>query len=216
MFKLTHYKNALLKDRALTSTILACFDACVCTFSYWVFCPSYLWDSHIPHHATINLLNYMNILQNLKKVKGVTIQYVEYLVRNMVGFLYYVKYKESNKADFLLASKRLIAKSLNLDNSTVKLRGATFFLTNLKYSQSVEICDTFLTCPPRYEMKSYVKYSEGITNTLFDQVFKDKRTEEIENAMKAILRMFYSSVKLKSLPENYDITQKNPMMFTWT
>jgi hypothetical protein len=29
--------------------------------------------------------------------------------------------------------------------------------------------------------------------------------------MKAILRMFYSSVKLKSLPENYDITQTNPV-----
>ena len=65
-------------------------------------------------------------------------------------------------------------------------------------------------------MKSYVEYTVGITKTLFDQVFKDKRTEEIENAMKAILRMFYSSVKLKSLPENYDITQTNPMMFTWT
>jgi hypothetical protein len=121
MFKLTHYKNALLKDRALISTILVCFDACVCTFSYWVFCPSYLWDSHIPHHATINLLNYMNILQNLKKVKGVTIQYVEYLVRNMVGFLYYVKYKESNKTYLLLASKRFIQQSLNLDNYCVKL-----------------------------------------------------------------------------------------------
>jgi hypothetical protein len=97
---------------------------------------------------------------------------------------------------------------LNLDNSTVKLRGATFFLTNLEYSQSIEICDTFLTFPPRYEMKSYVEYTAGITKTLFDQVFKVKRTEEIENATKAILRMFYCSVKLKSLPENYDITQK--------
>jgi hypothetical protein len=86
-----------------------------------LFCPSYLWDSHIPHNATINLLNYMNILQNLKKVKGVTIQYVEYLVRNMVGFLYYVKYKESNKTYLLFASKRFIQQSLNLDNYCVKL-----------------------------------------------------------------------------------------------
>jgi hypothetical protein len=63
----------------------------------------------------------MNNLQNLKKVKGVTIQYVEYLVRNMVGFLYYVKYKESNKTYLLLASKRFILQSLNLDNYCVKL-----------------------------------------------------------------------------------------------
>jgi hypothetical protein len=42
IFKLTQYNNALLKHRALISTIMACFDACVCTFSYCVFCPSYL------------------------------------------------------------------------------------------------------------------------------------------------------------------------------
>jgi hypothetical protein len=34
-------------------------------------------------------------------------------------------------------------------------------------------------------------------------------TEEIENIMKEILPMFYSSVKLKSLPGNYDIAQQN-------
>jgi hypothetical protein len=33
--------------------------------------------------------------------------------------------------------------------------------------------------------------------------------EEIENIMKAILPSFYSSLKLKSLPENYDTTQQN-------
>jgi len=55
----------------------------------------------------------------------------------MIGFLYYVKFKETKKADFLLASKRLIGKSLNLDNSCVKLRAATFFLTNLEYRQSI-------------------------------------------------------------------------------
>jgi hypothetical protein len=65
------------------------------------------------------------------------------------GFLYYAKYKESGKAKFLLASKRLIQKSLNLDNSYVKLRAATFFFTHLDYSQSNEICDKFLTFPPR-------------------------------------------------------------------
>jgi hypothetical protein len=60
-------------------------------------------------------------------------------------------------------------------------------------------------------MKSYVEYTVGITKTLFDQVFKVKRTEEIENIMKEILPMLYNSVKLKSLPENYDITQKIPV-----
>jgi hypothetical protein len=39
-----------------------------------------------------------------------------------MGFLFYVKYKESNKTDFLLASKRLIQKSIDPDNSCVKLR----------------------------------------------------------------------------------------------
>ena len=43
------------------------------------------------------------------------------------------------------------------------------------------------------------------------QLFDGKRTEEIENIMKAILPMFYTSVKLKSLPENYDITEHNPV-----
>ena len=229
IFKLTHYKNALLKHRALISTTLACLDACVCTFSFWVFCPSFLWDSHIPHHVTINLLNYGNILQNLKKVKGVTIQYVEHLVRNMVGSLYYVKNKESNKTYFLLASKRLIQKSLNLDNYCVKLRAAILFLTNLEYSQSIEICDTFLTFPQGYKVNSgYREYFDNIEQKVYQQLCKVKTTAEIENNIKEILPMFYSSVKLKSLPENYDIAQQNPiwifrnltkyvcMVYTWT
>ena len=61
--------------------------------------------------------------------------YVKYVVRSIVGFLFNVKYKESNKAEFLLVSKRLIQTSLNLDSYCVKLRAATFFLTNLEYYQ---------------------------------------------------------------------------------
>jgi hypothetical protein len=41
--------------------------------------------------ATKSLLNYVNILQNLKKVKGMAIQYVKYLVRSMMSLLYYAK-----------------------------------------------------------------------------------------------------------------------------
>jgi hypothetical protein len=46
---------------------------------------------------------------------------------------------------------------------------------------------------------------------VFEQLLEEKTTEEIENSTKAILSMFYSSVKLKSLPGNYDITQQNPI-----
>jgi hypothetical protein len=153
----------------------------------------------------------VNILQRLKKGKGVTIQYAKYLVRSMLGFLYYVKYKETNKTDYLLASKRLIQKSLNLDNSSVKLRAATFFLTNLEYSQSVEICNKFLTFPPRHIIfGSYREYVNDIGLGVF-QLFKVKPTEEIENIMTEILPMFYASIKLKCLPDNYDITQQNPV-----
>jgi hypothetical protein len=42
-------------------------------------------------------------------------------------------------------------------------------------------------------------------------MFEGNTTEEIENIMKAILTMFLSSFKLKSLPGNYDITQQNPV-----
>ena len=43
------------------------------------------------------------------------------------------------------------------------------------------------------------------------QLFKMKTTEEIENIMKAILPLFYSSVKQKPLPGSYDITPNNPV-----
>jgi hypothetical protein len=43
------------------------------------------------------------------------------------------------------------------------------------------------------------------------QLFEEKTTEEIENIMDEILPMFYSSVKLKSLPGNYDLAQHNPV-----
>jgi hypothetical protein len=84
----------------------------------------------------------------------------------MVGFLYYAQYKESNKTEILLASKRLVNKSLNLESAGIKLRVATFFLTNLEYSQSIEICDTFLTFPPRCKMDSYGDYIEDIIKIL--------------------------------------------------
>jgi hypothetical protein len=166
----------------------------------------------MPHNATTSLLNYVNILQNLQKLKGVYIQYAKYQVKSILGFLYYVKYKESNKTIFLLKSKRLIQNSLNLDNSSVKLRAATFFLTCLEYSQSIEICDTFLTCPTRQKLdSSYFEYVENIMTKVFHQIFEGATTEEIENIMKTIMPMFYCSVKLKYLPGSYDITEQNPV-----
>ena len=39
---------------------------------------------------------------------------------------------------------------------------------------------------------------------VFDQLSEMKTTEEIENIMTEILPMFYSSVKLKSLPGNFE------------
>ena len=146
-----------------------------------------------------------------EKVKGVFIQYAVYLISGMVGFLYHVKYTESNKTNCLRASKLLIEISLNLDNSCVKLRGATFFLTNLKYSQSVHICDRLLTFPPIYKVdSSYPKYLYDILMKVHQQLFEGKGTEEIEAIMKAIVSMFYSSAKCKSLPGNYDITEHKP------
>jgi len=74
------------------------------------------------------------------------------------------------------------------------------------------MCDTFLTFPPRYKINySYLEYNDDIVMKVSQQLFEGKTTEEIENIMKAILPMFYSSVKLKSLPGNYDITQHNPV-----
>ena len=66
--------------------------------------------------------------------------------------------QNQRKQNFLLASKRLIKQSLNLDNSCVKLRAATFFLTNLEYSQSIEVCDTFLSFPPRHRVEDTLEW----------------------------------------------------------
>jgi hypothetical protein len=212
IFKLTHYNNALLKRRALISTIMACFNTYVSIVFSCVFSPSYFLGSYIPHNATTSLSHYVNILQNLTKVKGVAIEYAKYFIRSMIGFLYYVKYKESNKMVALLTSKRLIKKSLNLDSTCVKLRAATFFLTNMEYSKSIKICDTFLTCPPRQKLdSSYLEYVEDIMTKSFHQIFEGATTEEIENIMKAISAMLYCSVKLKCLPGSYDITEQNPV-----
>ena len=145
-------------------------------------------------------MNYASIQQHFKQVNGVAIHYFKYLVRSMLG--YYVKFTESNKATFLVASKRLIQKSLNLDNAYVKLRVATFFLTHLEYSQSIEICDTFLTFLPR--RKSNCQFIHIIWMKVFDQLSEMKTTEEIKNIMTEILPMFYSSDKLKSLPGNFE------------
>ena len=139
----------------------------------------------------------------MKKEKGVAFHYVKYVVRSIVGFLFNVKYKESNQTEWLLVSKRLIQTSLNLDSYCVKLRAATFFLSNPKYIGDI-----------------MMKVSQ--------ELLKVNTTEESENIMKAILPMLYSSVKLKSLPENYDITQQNivsifrnitniiVMVYSWT
>jgi hypothetical protein len=141
----------------------------------------------------------------LKKEKGATIHYVKYVVRSMVGFLYYAKYKESNNKKFVHPSKQLIQKSLDLDSSCIKLRAATIFLIYLEYNQSIEICDKFLTNLPR--SSSHLEYFKDITKKLLEQ----KTTVEMQNIMTEILPILYSSVKLKSLPENYDITQHNPV-----
>jgi hypothetical protein len=132
----------------------------------------------------------------------------------MMSLLYYAKYKESSIIDCLLASRRLIQKSLNLDNSCVKLRAATFFLTNLEYSQAIEICDTFLTFPPTHKVNSgFNECFYYIEQEVHQQLRKVKTTAEIANIMKEILPMFYNSIKLKCMPGNYDITQQNPV---WT
>jgi hypothetical protein len=163
----------------------------------------------MPHNATTSLLNYVNILQNLKKLKGVYIQYAKYQVKSILGFLHYVKYKESNKTIFLLKSKRLIHNSLNLDNSSVKLRAATFVLTYLEYSQSIEICDTFLTFPSKYILSH--AYFTDIWKKVREKLCMVNTTEEIGNIMKAILPVLNKPVELKLMPGNYDITQQNPV-----
>ena len=138
--------------------------------------------------------------------------YVTYLLSSMVGVLYYAKYKETKKAECLRTSKRLIKKSLNLENSCVHLRAATFFLANLEYSQSIEICDTFLTFPQRHTIgSSFREYNIAIVDMVYQQLMKVNSNDEIENIVKTILLMFSNSVKLKSLPGSYDIAQQNPL-----
>jgi hypothetical protein len=53
---------------------------------------------------------------------------------------------------------------------------------------------------------SYGEYFNDIKMKVAQQLSKMKTTDEIEKIKKAILPMFYRTVKLKSLPENYDIT----------
>jgi ABC-type multidrug transport system fused ATPase/permease subunit len=210
VFKLTHFNNALLKRASLKSTILACFIAYITHFFVFANGASLLWDSYIPHNATQSLRNYRNIQQYLQKVKGVFSQYVKYLIKSMMGFLYYANNKESNNSEYLLVSKRLIKKSLDLDTSCVKLRAATFFLTNLDYSKSVEMCDTLITFPPTYKMEiNYGEHIEDLIKKVSHQLFNGKTSDEIENIMNAILPTFCSSFKLKSLPGNYDMTRQN-------
>ena len=97
VLNLTHYNNALLKYQTLISTIMACFKAYFTAFSPYVFSPSSFWDLCIPHNAEKCLLKFFEHSTNFANVKGVSIHYVKYLVRSMIGFLYYAKYKESNK-----------------------------------------------------------------------------------------------------------------------
>ena len=138
--------------------------------------------------------------------------YATYLLSSMVGVLYYAKYKETKKAEFLLTSKRLIKETLNFENSCVNLLEATFFLANLEYSQSIEICDTFLTFPQRQQIESsYRKYTIDIDMKVYQQLIKLNSNDEIENIVKTILSMFSNSVKLKSLPGSYDIAQQDPV-----
>ena len=207
--KITHYNNALLKHATLHSTIHTCFGDCLDTFYHYVSYPSLFYSSYIQHNGTQSLLNYVKILQNLKKNKGMGIQFAKYLFKSMIGFLYYVKYKESNKAEFLLESKRLIHKSLKLKDSCVKLRAATFFLANLNYRKSIEICDAFLTFPQMYKKDSY-KYTTETVKFIF-HLLEGKTTEELENIMTEILPMIYNSVKLKYFPGSYNITQQTPV-----
>jgi hypothetical protein len=127
-------------------------------------------------------LNYMNILQNLKQVKGIGIHYVVDFVRSMMGFLFNVKYKESNKTDFLnypdLSIFELVAL-MQVRNPFCLILYTLHWIRNPSY---------FWQSPQHNEC-------------LF--------LEEIENIMKTILLMFYNSVKLKFFPGKYDITQHN-------
>ena len=98
---------------------------------------------------------------------------------------------------------------MNLDNSSVKLRAATFVLTYLEYSQSIEICDTFLTFPSKYILSH--AYFTDIWKKVREKLCMVNTTEEIGNIMKAILPVLNKPVELKLMPGNYDITQQNPV-----
>jgi hypothetical protein len=68
---------------------------------------------------------------------------------------------------------------LDLDSSCTKLRAATFFLIHLEYNKSIEICDTFLTFPPRYKIKSGDhEYVDDIKKKVSQQLFEEKTTED--------------------------------------
>jgi hypothetical protein len=58
---------------------------------------------------------------------------------------------------------------------------------------------------------SYFEYVHDIIIKVFHQIVEGATIEEIENIIKAILPMFYCSVKLKYLSGSYDITQQNPV-----
>jgi hypothetical protein len=47
VFEEPHFNNALLKHESFTSTIVACFNDYIYTFSPYVVRPSLLWDSFI-------------------------------------------------------------------------------------------------------------------------------------------------------------------------
>ena len=88
VFRKTHYNNTLLKRESLTSTTLACFSFSFLTFSSCLFVP------FVFGHNGTSLLNYVRILQNMKKANVMACDYAKYHVKSMVGFLYYVMYKE--------------------------------------------------------------------------------------------------------------------------
>ena len=88
VFEVTHYNNLLLKHETIKSTIMACLNAYMDTLSSYIG-SSTVWNLYIPHNATNSLLKYKNILQNLKKVKGVSIQLVLfYLLKLQRQFVY--------------------------------------------------------------------------------------------------------------------------------
>jgi hypothetical protein len=112
-----------------------------------------------------------------------------YKFQNNSALLEYVIDKISLKA-----SNVKINTSLDLENTCVQLRAATFFLINMEFSESIKICDRFLTFPPRQKIDgSYREYAKAIEARLF-QLFKMKATEEIERILKAILPMSNGSI----------------------